>query len=122
MSLWTINFAVATNEDWRDSISLVTNPGESDEAPYDLTGSSFSMQLRNVAESLRVVLDLSTDNGRIIVADPETDGNLSIFVPREVIDDIGPGMFVHDIVWTRGDGAIVNLAAGTVTFTLGVTR
>lgn len=122
MSLWTINFAVATNEDWRDSISLVTNPGESDEAPYDLTGSSFAMQLRNVAESLRVVLDLSTDNGRIIIGDPETDGDLSIIVPQAVIDDIGPGIFIHDIVWTRGDGAIVNLAAGTVTFTLGITR
>lgn len=122
MSLWTINFAVATNEDWRDSISLVTNPGESDETPYDLTGSSFSMQLRNVAESLRVVLDLSTENGRIVVADPEPDGNLSIMVPQSVIDDVGPGIFIHDIVWTRGDGAIVNLAAGTVTFTLGITR
>lgn len=122
MSLWTVNFVVATNEDWRDSISLVTNPGESDEAPYDLTGSSFSMQLRNVAESLRVVLDLSTDNGRIIVADPETGGNLSIFVPKSAIDEIGPGSFSHDIIWTRGDGAIVNLAAGTVTFTLGITR
>lgn len=121
MSLWTIDFQVATNEDWRDNILLVTDLGESSEAAFDLSGSSFLMHLRQSPEAQRIDLLLSTDNGRIVIDDPST-GLIRFDVAQEIIEGLNPGVYFHDIVWTMADDRKVNLASGTVTVDLGVTR
>ncbi|GAA4180238.1 hypothetical protein [Shinella granuli] len=121
MSLWTINFQVSTNEDWRDNILLVTDLGESSEAAFDLSGSSLLMHLRQSPEAQRIDLLLSTDNGRIVIDDPST-GLISFDVAQETVEGLNPGVYFHDIVWTMADDRKVNLASGTVTVDLGVTR
>lgn len=121
MSLWTIHFRVSTNEDWRDSILLVTDFGETSEAAFDLTGSSFLMHLRQSAEAQRIDLVLSTENERLSIDDPSS-GYLSVVVPQAVVETLNPGIYFHDIVWTLADDRKVNLASGTVTVDLGVTR
>lgn len=121
MSLWTINFQVSTNEDWRDNILLVTDFGESSETAFDLSDSSFLMHLRQSPEAQRIDLLLSTDNGRIVIDDPAT-GLISFDVEQEVVEGLNPGVYVHDIVWIMADDRKVNLASGTVTVYLGVTR
>lgn len=121
MSLWTINFQVSTNEDWRDNILLVTDIGETSETAFDLTGSSFLMHLRGSPQAQRIDLLLSTDNGRIVIGDPAT-GLISFDVAQFVVEGINPGIYYHDIVWTMADDRRVNLASGTVNVVLGVTR
>ena len=122
MSLFQINFSVSTNEDWLDTLSFAAEV-EGEPEPYDITDSSFLMHIRKEATKLSTVLVLSTENGRIIVEPAMEDvGKLTLSVPKETVDDIDPGTYVHDIVWTMGDGREVNLAQGTLTVNLGVTR
>lgn len=126
MSLWKIDFAVATNEDWVDTIGVVENEGETDETPYDLTGSHLIMQIKTQAEKLTVKLELSTDNGLLIIEDPSTGepyaNKFTVMVPQETVATMAPAVYVYDIVWTRVDGRVVQFIEGTVTVNLGVTR
>lgn len=120
MTLFSINFAISTNEDWVDSLVFVS--GEEQE-PLDLSGSSFKMQLRTVPEKLTKIDEFSTENSRLVIEPAIEDvGKLSIVVPKETVDNISPGVYVYDLVWTMADGRAVNLAAGTVTVKLGITR
>lgn len=124
MSLFTINFAISTNEDWVDTLVFTEIPeGEEEAEPLDLAGTSFLMHLRTLPTRLATVLVLSTGNGRIIIEPDEEDvGKLTFHVPQETVDDIDPGTYVHDIVWTLADGREINFAEGTLTVKLGVTR
>lgn len=122
MSLYQINFAVSTNEDWVDTLQFQEGP-EGSQTPVDLTGSSFLMHVKEAATQLAEELILSTDNGRLIIEPaPEDEGKLSIYVPQETVNDLNPGVYVFDVVWTMADGREVNLAAGTLTVILGITR
>lgn len=127
MSLWEIKFAVSTNEDWVDTIAVVENQGEEDELPYDLTGSSLRMHIRSAAEKLKVLLELSTDNGLLII-EPAEGGDpypnkFTVFVPQQTVDDLKPGnSYVYDIVWEKPDGRLINFIAGTIAVNLGITR
>lgn len=122
MALYEINFSVSTNEDWVDALKFQEGP-EGSETAIDLTGSSFLMHVKETATQLSEDLILSTGNGRLIIEPaPEDEGKLSIFVPQETVNDLNPGSYVYDIVWTMADGREVNLAAGTLTVNLGITR
>lgn len=127
MSLWKVDFSVSTNEDWVDTIAVVENQGEEDEVAYDLTGAELRMQIRSKAETLKVLLELSTDNGRLIIEDPVGDelypNKITVYVPQATVDNLKPGnVYVYDIVWTRPDSQVINFIAGTVAVNLGVTR
>ena len=122
MSLYEINFTVSTNEDWVDTLQFQEGV-EGDQTPVDLSGSSFLMHVRQEATQLAEVLILSTDNGRVIIEPaPEDTGKLSIYVSQETVDDLDPGAYVFDMVWTMADSREVNLASGTLTVILGITR
>lgn len=127
MSIWKIDFSVSTNEDWVDTIAVVENPGEGDEAPYDLTGASLRMQIRKTAPVLKIELDLSTDNGLLIIEDPVGDepypNKITVYVPQATVDNLKPGnVYVYDIVWTQPDGRLINFISGAITVNLGITR
>ncbi|HEY8356696.1 MAG TPA: hypothetical protein VIL30_04465 [Ramlibacter sp.] len=116
MSLTTVNYLVLTNEDWRDTLELENN-GD----PVDLTGSAFRAQLRTTADTLAVALDASTSNGRMVIADAP-GGILSWNVAPEVLEDMEPGTYVYDIVWTTPGGVEDTIVDGTITLKRGVTR
>ncbi len=122
MSLFTIDYRTASNEDWYDVLDF-RNAEDLDEE-FDLTGSSFRAHLRTYPERLLVSLDVSTDNGRLLISTPPTDGYLSWNVPRETWADTGiaPGTYVYDMVWTMPDGREVQFASGKIELTLGITR
>lgn len=122
MSIYTINMSVSTNEDWVDVLQFQEGP-DGEQTPVDLAGSSFLMHMRTGPTRLEEALILSTANGRLIIEPaPEDVGKLTIFVPQAIVDDLEPGAYVFDIVWTMADGRHVNLASGNITINLGITR
>ena len=79
--------------------------GEDDPVPLDLTGTSFLMHIRKTAPTLAVIMVLSTENGRLIIEPDEEDvGKLTFYLHQPLVDDIDPGTYVHDVVWTLADG------------------
>lgn len=49
--------------------------------PYDLTGYTAAMQARDVIDDDTPVIDLTTENGGIIILSPETEGSYAISIP-----------------------------------------
>jgi hypothetical protein len=120
MSLTIIDYLVKTNEDWLDGMFL--DDGAGPPVAHDLTGSSFKAHIRTEPDSLTVVLECSTDNGRLLISsDPET-GGLSWNVMRAEMRLIEPGVYHYDMVWTRPGGYADTVIAGTVTVERGITR
>ena len=120
MSLTIIDYLVKTNEDWLDGLFL--DDGADPPEPHDLTGSSFRAHLRASPESLVVVLECSTANGRLLIAsDPET-GGLAWNVMKAEMKLIEPGVYHYDMLWTKPDGHEDVVAAGTITVERGITR
>ena len=87
----------------------------------DLTGIAFHLQMRPVAGSTEIDLDLSTAGGAL--TNGGTSGVLSLIAPLAMLQEIPPGAYVADLVATA-DGATINLCAGAplaITVVEGVT-
>ena len=119
-SLTIVDYLVLTNEDWRDG--LVITADDDGDVPVDLTGSSFLAHIRDNADRLHVIVTASTDNGKLVVSDPPTDGVLSWNINADEMATITPGDYVYDIVWTTAGGVIDTIIAGKITVKRGVTR
>ncbi|WP_406858477.1 hypothetical protein ABEG18_12955 [Alsobacter sp. KACC 23698] len=117
--LTQIDYLVRANEVWRESFAVQS--GDPPEA-VDLTGSAFRAQLRSSEGALLVVLDASTGNGRLQISDPPTDGMVSWNVPVSVLQNLEPGDYVYDVVWTDAGGVPDTIMAGVVTIERGITR
>jgi hypothetical protein len=120
MSLTIIDYLVLTNEDWVDSLLL--DDGGDPAEPVDLTGSEFLAQLRSEPGSLTVVLEASTDNGRLVISSEPETGGLSWNIFQDEMRLIEPGVYHYDIVWTRPGGYADTIVAGKVTVERGITR
>lgn len=126
--VWTIDFLVGTNEDWRDVITLYEPwDGASDGEPppaehdtVDLTAATFAMHLRKSLGDTSAALVLTSANNRLGLSGTPTDGRLMWNVDKTVMSKIAPGTYLHDIVMTQG-GVDRVIARGTVEITKGVT-
>lgn len=121
MSLTQVDYLIRTNEDWRDSLELTTGEPES-AVPVDLTGSTFRAEIRSAPDLLTVILEASTENDRLVISDPATDGILSWNISTSVMAQLKPGLYVYDIVWTQPNGVVDTFVAGNITIERGVTR
>lgn len=81
----------------------------------DLTGLKLRMQVRAAAEDPTVVVELATDNGRLLVIPPDAQGRWNISAELAAVKDIKPGAYVYDVlaisktdarVWRRQKGAL----------------
>lgn len=120
MSLTIVDYLVRTNEDWRDSLSLTTGVGDDAEA-VDLTGSTFSAQIRSTPDTLLVLMEASTTNGKLVIADA-AGGVLSWNIAADEMATLVPAIYAYDMVWTNPDGIIDTFVAGTLTVERGITR
>ena len=121
-----VDFLVATNEDWIDSIAMLDAVGN----PISLAGITFDMIVRQTASAAAIVL--SASSAALIDGGPPsgtltpggTSGNvLGIVIPVPAVRRVSAfsGPCVFDAV-ARADGMVRRFMAGTVTFEQGVTR
>lgn len=120
MSYSVIPYTSFTNEDFDDGFMI-----EDADGPVDLTGSQFVVHIRKSVDSLSVILEASTDNGMLVIADQDATGEMGLVewaIPAEVAATIPPGEYPFDILWIMPDGRRDTIGGGTITFMRGVTR
>jgi len=69
-------------------------------SPLDLTGASIKISLKLGKDLINSALDLSTENNRIQIWNPPTDGKFQV-VPQ--IISVPPGNYFYDIQITLAD-------------------
>lgn len=79
------------------NLSLVWN--DADEVPIPLGGYTARMQLRTAADSDDVVLELTTENGRITLTSP---GGIAFNVDAEDMAAITAGSYRYDLEMVTG--------------------
>ena len=112
MSAVQADFTVANNETW--SLSF-TWPG------VDLTGHTLKMQARDPANLGNVVVELSTDNERLVITDA-AGGVWALNLPAPAAAAIAAGSYAYDVLdYLANDPRVWRRQVGTVTVEQGVT-
>lgn len=88
--------------------------------PVNLTGWTARLQVRPEFGSSTVLLDASTDNGRITLGG--VAGTIAVVVSDEVTKDLAFESAVYDLKMTPPDGESIRLIEGTVALSPGVTE
>lgn len=87
--------------------------------PADLTGYTARMQVRTDYSSTAIVVELTTENGRIILGG--TAGTISLMIPATITAALTPGVYVHDLKLINGS-MIYRLLQGTFSVSQEVTK
>jgi hypothetical protein len=119
MPLAQMDVQTGTNEDWIEAIKYVV--GVDTGPQLDLRGINFSMEVRRVASDHEVILQASTDDGKIAVAASPDYGFLLFFIPYQNMMAQLPGAYVADVVGTDDTHSRVVIRMD-VTIIEGVTR
>ena len=88
--------------------------------PVNLTGWTGKLQFRKTHESPTVILELSTENGRMIFGG--VTGTIDLLVTDEDTLHLLPDTYVHDLLLSAPDGSKERLVEGKGVVTPGVTR
>ncbi len=89
--------------------------------PLDISGYSVQMEVRQTVNSANPPLvNVSTDNGGIIVSGPE--GKIEIYITNEVTQTLPIGILVYDVKVINTLGLIERLFGGAFTVKEMVTR
>lgn len=115
-----VSYVTFTNEDFSGGFML-----EDEDGPIDLTGSAFIVHIRRSIDDLSPLIEASTENGLLVVADQSVTGEMGLVewaVPADVAATIPPGEYPFDIVWIAPGGGRDNIGGGTLTVKRGVTR
>lgn len=95
---------------WKDSAGV----------PVDLTGYIARMQIRQGICASDVIVELTTENGRITLGGD--DGSIALEISADTTAEITEGCGVYDLELESSDGFVTALIAGAVTFEREVTR
>lgn len=88
--------------------------------PVDLTGYTARMQVREKAASSTKILDLTTENGGLVIN--EGDGTVTINVAASVTSEIFPKNYVYDLEIVSNEDEVTRLIEGGFNVTAEVTR
>lgn len=95
---------------------------DENEKRVPLTGYSAIMQLRSSADSDVVVLELSTDNDRIVIDDTEGEESILLQIDAETMASITPGTYKYDLEMVNGDEFTTKIIKGKFKVVAEVTR
>jgi hypothetical protein len=95
MTVNTVN-----NEDWIDTVTYLVDDGTTNPPPLDLTGIHFQMEVRHKIDDAEVVIEASTDDGRLAIGDYPNYGTLIIQVDDSKMRTLRVGSYVGDILAT----------------------
>lgn len=131
MTMYTMNIATRSNEDWVDSVALwlPESDGSPSAEPFPIDDTwSVIQHLRKPNEMLIPAFVCSSDNARLmIVIDENTAGEptevrLQWNVTREDIEHLPAGVYFHDVKLIDPTNGEIVLFAGLLTHTIGTTR
>jgi hypothetical protein len=88
--------------------------------PVNLTGYSARMQLRTYPPSETVVLELTTENGRISMGGAA--GTINLAVTADDTEGLAANQYAYDLEVIEGNGFVTRLLQGFVTVDAEVTR
>ena len=91
-----------------------------DQTPIDLTGCTARMQVREEVESTAVLLELTTENGRIALGG--TAGTVELLVDADTTAAITWGGGAWDLEIVHPGGEVTRLAQGSLCVSPEVTR
>lgn len=89
--------------------------------PVNLTGYSARMQIREKLRSPTPIITLTTENGGIIITDPE-NGIFSLEISAEDTANLNFRSAVYDLEFVYPSGVVRRLIEGSVTLSPEVTR
>jgi hypothetical protein len=92
------------------------------EDPIDLSGYTARMQIREKLKSETVILDLTTENGRITIDVGEETTTLTLYVDPETTAAITVAKGVYDLEIIDTNDDVYRLMQGAVTIIPEVTR
>lgn len=101
------------------TFSRVLTWKDSSDVPVNLTTYTARMQVRSIASSADVVLELTTANGRITLGGAL--GTITLNVPAADMDDVPAGSYAYDLELVSG-GAVTRLVMGSFQVRAEVTR
>lgn len=112
----------STNADFRGAIAFVEGP-ENAPTPIDISGISFSLQVRASEDNAVVTLNGSTEGGTPHLMNGGATGVLKWVFPAIGLYHLPTGAYVADIV-AEAEGVRLNLCPAPITVTVrkGVTR
>lgn len=87
---------------YREFIWEIGDPG----VPVDLTGYAAALQARDAIEDETAVLNLTTENGGIVLLSPMTSGGYAIYIPPSLTTGLCPAhekrKLVYDLFFYSG--------------------
>ena len=98
--------------------TLVWNDSAGD--PMDLTGYTAKMHIRRTVASEDLLLELSTENDRIVLGGAL--GTVALEIDADTTHEIDWQQAVYDLEVTALDGVVTRLISGDVLVSFGVTR
>jgi hypothetical protein len=116
-----LDFKVPQGETFVRNIEVNEDDGETSQ-DMDLTGFSIEMQVREKFESNDPTLTASTDNDKITITTPATQGKISIEFTAAETAALRPRKYVYDIEYTAPSGAVVRMLQGDFIVSAQVTR
>jgi len=94
---------------------------KSNGTPVDLTGAVIKAQVRPAAQAGLIYLDMSTDNGQIVIRDAK-GGTFGMYLTDEKTAALNFSSAVYDLEVHWATGEVLRLLEGGVTLSREVTR
>lgn len=110
------NFIMEQGATFKRTITITDDTG----TPWDLTGYSARMQIRNTIDAASTELDISTTSGEITLT--PASGIVTVEVPATDTANLTFDTAVYDLEIEDGSGFVWRIIQGTVTLNKEVTR
>ena len=114
----TIDLTIYQGATFRRSWALTS---ESDGSPYNLTAWTARMQIREKKTSETVLLELTTENGGIIIEVTPEESKYTIYISADQTAAF-TGKGVYDLELVDPQGEVIRIQEGKVSLSTEVTR
>lgn len=120
MSAHKVKFEIDQGATFDKTITWKTGTNKANSVPVDLTGCKARSQFRETVESETVLLELTTENGRIVLGGPT--GEIRILITATDTAALRWTAGVYDLEVEFPNGTVIRRIAGTVAVSPEVTR